>query len=75
MARYTALQERITYATKVLKWWKDITRKANAWNLLDEANATAKELVVDYTLTDDQLKAAVMAAVSAAYASFSAFSS
>ena len=59
VARYTALQERITYATKVLKWWKDITRKANAWNLLDEANATAKELVVDYTLTDDQLKAAV----------------
>ena len=59
VARYTALQERITYATKVLKWWKDITRKANAWNLLDEANATAKEQVVDYTLTDDQLKAAV----------------
>ncbi len=58
VARYTALQERITYATKVLKWWKDMPRKANAWNLLDEANATAKEQVVDYTLTDDQLKAA-----------------
>ena len=59
VARYTALQERITYATKVLEWWKDMPRKANAWNLLDEANATAKEQVVDYTLTDDQLKAAV----------------
>jgi len=57
-ALYASLQERIAYAEKVLKWWKDMPRKASAWKLLDEANATAKEQVVDYTLTDDQLKAA-----------------
>ncbi len=58
MARYTALQERITYATKVLTWWKDMPHKATAWNQLNEAVATAKTQVKDYTLSNDELKAA-----------------
>lgn len=58
VARYTSLQERITYADKVLAWWKDMPRKATAWGVLDQTVATAKEQVKDCTLTDDQLAAA-----------------
>ncbi len=56
---YAALEERITYANKVLKWWQGMERKAKAWETLSEAVTTAKEQSADFTLTDDQLKSAV----------------
>ena len=55
---YDALQERITYAETVLGWWKGDTRKATALNNLVNAIATAKEKLVDYSLTNAQLKSA-----------------
>lgn len=55
---YDALQERITYAETVLAWWQGDTRKATAITNLTNALATAKEKLVDYTLTDALLKSA-----------------
>ncbi len=57
-ALYDALQQRILYAEKVLAWWKDVPRKASAWNILQTAIATAREKLTDYALTDTQLRSA-----------------
>ena len=55
---YDTLEERIAYARQVLGWWEGDTRKANSWNLLNTAIATAEEQAIDRTLTDAQLKTA-----------------
>ena len=55
---YDALQERIDYAEKVLGWWQGDTRKAGALTNLATAIETAREKLVDYTLTDAQLRSA-----------------
>lgn len=55
---YDALQARITYAETVLGWWEGDKRKATALNNLISAIATAKEKMVDYSLTDAQIRAA-----------------
>ncbi|MBR0432167.1 MAG: hypothetical protein IJK15_00515 [Bacteroidaceae bacterium] len=55
---YDALAERISYAELVLEWWKDVQRKAVAWNALQTAIANAKEQLHDYTLTNAKLKLA-----------------
>ena len=57
-ALYVALEERIAYAGKVLKWWQGMERKAKAWETLSEAVTTAREQDTDLTLTDAQLKSA-----------------
>ncbi len=58
-ALYDALQLRIDYAQKVICWWKDVARKATVVDNLTTSIATAQQQVVDYTLTDTQLKSAV----------------
>ena len=57
-ALYDALQERIDYARKVVNWWKDEESKAQKLALLETAIETAEEKMVDYTLTNSQLKTA-----------------
>ena len=58
-ARYTALAERIDYAKKVAKWWKDSERKAtNVANLNNNITASESRLT-DTSLTNDQLTATV----------------
>lgn len=58
IALYTALENRINYAEKVIGWWKDDQRKATAVNNLETALATAKEEVADYTKSNSQLTSA-----------------
>ena len=58
LALYTALQERIDYAGKVVGWWEGVERKATALASLKEAIETAREQMVDYTLTKAQLTTA-----------------
>jgi hypothetical protein len=60
-ALYDALQVRIDYALKVAEWWKDTPRKATAMANLTTAIETAQQNVVDWSLTDAQLKSAVTA--------------
>ena len=57
-ALYDALQERIDYAEKVVGWWEGVARKATVLGNLKTAIETARENLVDYTLTDAQLKSA-----------------
>ncbi len=53
---YANLREAITYASKVLEWWRDVPSKATAWAALETAIATAEETATDYSLTDTQLQ-------------------
>lgn len=56
---YDNLQARIDYAQKVIGWWKDTERKAAAVATLTEAVETARQKATDYTLSDNELTAAV----------------
>ena len=58
-ARYTALSDRLTYAKKVAKWWKDSERRAANVTLLNTAISTAETQSIDTSLSTDQLAAAV----------------
>ena len=58
-ARYTALADRLTYAKKVAKWWKDSERRAAGVALLNTAITTAETQTTDTSLSTDQLTAAV----------------
>lgn len=59
LSLYDALRSRITYAEKVVGWWEDTPSKATSLRTLQTALATAREQLTDYTLTADQLNAAV----------------
>ena len=58
-ALYTALAERIAYARKVAKWWKDSERRAANVANLNNSIATSEGLLTDTSLSDDQLNAVV----------------
>ena len=58
-ALYDAFQARIDYAEKVVEWWKDVPYKASKLDLLVKAIETAKQKVVDYTLTTARINSAV----------------
>lgn len=57
-ALYDALQERIDYAHKVIKWWEDEESKATKLTLLKSTLESSEEKMKDYTLTNSQLKSA-----------------
>lgn len=59
LARYEALQERIGYAEKVVAWWEPDSIKTAAIEALKTGIATAKEHLTDYSMTDEELSAAV----------------
>ncbi len=58
-ALYDALQARIDYARKVLGWWKDEPYKESKIPTLEAAIATAQEKLVDYSMTDTRINAAI----------------
>lgn len=53
---YAGLLEDITYAYKVLEWWRDTPLKATVWKNLEAAIATAEGHAVNYDLTATQIK-------------------
>ena len=57
-ALFSDFRKDIDYAHKVLEWWRDTPRKATQWNSLETAIVTAEEKVVDYDLTNSQIKSA-----------------
>ncbi len=59
LALYTALKARIDYAVKVVGWWEGVESKAAALANLLTAIETARNQMVDYTLTKAKLTAAV----------------
>ena len=59
LARYTTLGDRLTYARKVAKWWKDSERKAANVALLNTAITIAEAQVTNSSLSTDQLTSAV----------------
>lgn len=59
LALYNGLKKRIAYAEKVVGWWKDLESKATALSALQVALETARRQAADYTLTTEQLTAAV----------------
>ena len=58
-ARYTTLTDRLTYAKKVAKWWKNSERRATNLALLNTAITTAEAQTTDTSLSTDQLTTAV----------------
>ena len=58
-ALYDALQVRIDYANQVVAWWEGVAYKATKLATLKTAIETAEARMVDYTLTNSQLKSAV----------------
>ena len=58
LALYTTLQKRIDYALKVVGWWEGVERKASTLATLQTAIETARQQMVDYTLTKAQLTTA-----------------
>lgn len=60
-ALYDALQERISYAEKVYAWWEGTERKAYLLGNLKKAIETARQKLVNYTLSSNQITAATNA--------------
>ena len=54
-ALYTTLAERIDYAKKVAKWWKDSERRSSSVKNLNSSITTSESLLTDTSLTTDQL--------------------
>ena len=61
LALYTALQARIDYAVKVVGWWEGVESKDEALAKLLTAIETARQQMVDYTLSTVRLTAATNA--------------
>lgn len=57
-ALYDTLQERISYAKKVVQWWKDDEQKATILAMLESEIETAQKKLTDYTLSTAQLNTA-----------------
>ena len=64
-ARYEALDKQLTYAKKVLGWWKGVVYRQNNWDKLQTAITTADSQVNDEALSDEALASALSALTTA----------